>query len=512
MQVLAFASMSLGLLAAVPARAASLTMVPRATWGATSNVPTYMQMYIYVPDRVAAKPPILVSSHACGSTASGQMSNITKIRAAADAQGFILILPDSSPMRNCWDVGTSASLTHNGGGDTLAVVEMVKYALSKYNGDASRVYAHGGSSGAMMTQALMAVYPDVFRAGAARAGVPAGCWADGYDPSQQWSNNCANGSTIKTAQQWGDLVRNMYPGYTGHRPRVQTMQGDSDMTISYKNTGESIKEWTNVLGLSMTPSSMDTGYKAASYTYNRQFWKNACGYVVFEAWTSPGGGHSMLYEEAEILKFLGLDAARDTDPEPDCSGGGNDGGVTGTGGAGGATGTGGARDGGTDVGTSGSGGVQGNGGRGGGGGGGRGGAGGSTGSGGGPGTGGSTGAGGAGVGGSSGGPGSGGATATGGSTGPGTGGAVGNGGNASGGTVGSGGSASGGTQGSAGSNSTGGSGTQGTGGSTQPPGETSHGGWGCAIAGDAGLSLTALAVLMAGFGLVFRRRRRRSSR
>jgi poly(hydroxyalkanoate) depolymerase family esterase len=469
-----------------------------------------MQMYIYVPDRVAAKPPILVSSHACGSTASGQMSNITKIRAAADAQGFILILPDSSPMRNCWDVGTSASLTHNGGGDTLAVVEMVKYALSKYNGDASRVYAHGGSSGAMMTQALMAVYPDVFRAGAARAGVPAGCWADGYDPSQQWSNNCANGSTIKTAQQWGDLVRNMYPGYTGHRPRVQTMQGDSDMTISYKNTGESIKEWTNVLGLSMTPSSMDTGYKAASYTYNRQFWKNACGYVVFEAWTSPGGGHSMLYEEAEILKFLGLDAARDTDPEPDCSGGGNDGGVTGTGGAGGATGTGGARDGGTDVGTSGSGGVQGNGGRGGGGG--RGGAGGSTGSGGGPGTGGSTGAGGASVGGSSGGPGSGGATATGGSTGPGTGGAVGSGGNASGGTVGSGGSASGGTQGSAGSNSTGGSGTQGTGGSTQPPGETSHGGWGCAIAGDAGLSLTALAVLMAGFGLVFRRRRRRSSR
>ena len=49
----------------------------------------------------------------------------------------------------------------------------------------------------------------------------------------------------------------------GHRPRLQTYQGDADTTISYKNTGEAIKEWTNVLGLSMTPTSTDTGYKAA---------------------------------------------------------------------------------------------------------------------------------------------------------------------------------------------------------------------------------------------------------
>jgi MYXO-CTERM domain-containing protein len=206
----------------------------------------------------------------------------------------------------------------------------------------------GGSSGAMMTQALMAVYPDVFRAGSARAGVPAGCWADGYATSNQWSNNCAGGNTTKTAQQWGDLVRSMYPGYTGHRPRVQTMQGEADTTISYKNTAESIKEWTNVLGLSTAPTSMDTGYKAANATYDRQFWKNACGYVVFEAWSSPGGTHSMPYEEADILKYFGLDTAGGSDPEPDCSGSGSDGGAVDAGssdvrlpGSGGAQGSGG---------------------------------------------------------------------------------------------------------------------------------------------------------------------------
>jgi MYXO-CTERM domain-containing protein len=236
-------------------------------------------------------------------------------------------------------VGATPSLTHDGGGDTKAVVQMVKYALMKYSGDAARVYAMGGSSGAMLTQALMAVYPDVFRAGSARAGVPAGCWADGYASSNQWSDRCAGGQTTKSAQQWGDQVRAMYPGYTGHRPRLQIMQGENDTTISYKNTAESIKEWTNVLGLSTEPSSTDMGYKAANATYNRQFWKNACGFSVFEAWSSPGGTHSMPYEEDDILKFFGLNVKGGADPETDCNGmTGGAGGAPATGGMGGTSG------------------------------------------------------------------------------------------------------------------------------------------------------------------------------
>ncbi len=333
-RALAAASLSLGLL--LPARgwAASLTEVNRSDWAGSVKLPSYVQMYIYVPDKLATKPPIMVSSHSCGSTATGQMGNIPLSKAAADKNGFILILPDN-PGQNCWDVGSAASLKHDGGGDTQAVAQMVKYALMKYNGDPARVYAMGGSSGGMMTQALMAVYPDVFRAGSARAGVPAGCWADGYDSSQQWSNNCAGGNTTKTAQQWGDLVRAMDPGYTGHRPRLQTMQGEADTTISYKNTAESVKEWTNVLGLSTEPTSSDKSYKAANATYDRQFWQNACGYVVFEAWSSPGGTHSMAYEEADILKFFGLDTAGGSDPEPDCPAGGGSGGLGGAPGSGG---------------------------------------------------------------------------------------------------------------------------------------------------------------------------------
>ena len=42
----------------------------------------------------------------------------------------------------------------------------MKYTITTYNANADRVYATGNSSGAMMTEALLAVYPDVFKAGA----------------------------------------------------------------------------------------------------------------------------------------------------------------------------------------------------------------------------------------------------------------------------------------------------------------------------------------------------------
>jgi poly(hydroxyalkanoate) depolymerase family esterase len=500
--------LGLGLLAAVPARAASLTMVPRSTWGAT-GVPSYMQMYIYVPNKVATKPAIYVSCHSCGSTATGQISNIPMAQAAADSYGFILLLPDN-PGQNCWDVGTTMSLTHDGGGDTQGLAEMVKYTIKQYNADPTRVYIMGGSGGAMMTQAMLAVYPDLFAAGAARAGVAAGCWSDGYQTSNQWSNNCAAGNTTKTAQQWGDLVRGMYPGYNGRRPRLQMYQGDADTTISYKNMGEAIKEWTNVLNLPTNPTSTQMGYQGAQAKWNIQRWANSCGYNVLEAWTAPGATHSMNYEEAEMLKFFGLDSAANVagaDPEPACNGGAGGASGSGSGGAGGASGgaghagSGGA--GGAAVGSGGaaghaaSGGANGSGGASS--------SGGNTGSGGASSSGGSTGSGGA----SGGSPGSGGNNGSGGAKGgnSGSGGMIGSGGNTgSGGNPGSGGNNSSGSGGD-GSGGSGSGGSSGSGSGGTGPNDTGTTGCTCAVdSGAPGAAALATALLFAALGLLTRRR------
>jgi acetylxylan esterase len=472
------------LFGAVRAEAASVTMVDRATWGA-NGVPDYVTMYVYVPDQLAESPPVLVACHSCGTPVSGYVNSISGIRAAADANGFIIVLPEATG-RNCWDVGTAQSLFHDGGGDTQAIAQMVSYTLGQYDGDPSRVYVMGGSSGAMMTQALLAVYPDIFRAGSARAGVAAGCWSDGFDPSNQWSGNCANGTTTKSAQAWGDQVRAMYPGYTGHRPRVQLFHGTADTTIRYANFAESIKEWTNVLGLAETPTSSDETTTSVS-TYARQFWENECGYTVLEAWAGQNGSHSMAYEENAILEFFGLDEEGGADPEPPCGGSSGAGGGGGTSSTGGASGAG---AGGTSGGAS-AGGAAGNDG--------------------------SSGTGtGAGAGGTTDSGGSAGSAGTGGVSGAGAGGPSGTG--AAGGTAGAGGTngpigssgGNGATAGSAGPSGAGGtSGTAGSGGAATSDGvPAEEGGCGCVVAGRERTHHASLSLLAAALSLLAFRRRK----
>ena len=75
---------------------------------------------------------------------------------------------------------------------------MVRYVQQRYTTDTSRVFVTGVSSGAMMTQVLLATYPDVFAAGSAFAGVPATCFSTTSPPpgttsQAPWNSDCSGG-------------------------------------------------------------------------------------------------------------------------------------------------------------------------------------------------------------------------------------------------------------------------------------------------------------------------------
>jgi acetylxylan esterase len=315
-------------------RAASLS--PAIT-GWSSGVPGYISMYEYVPANVVASPPIVVAAHYCGGSASAFFSFASSIVAAADRYGFIMIFPQTTnpaSSADCWDVGSKASLTHGGGGDTQAIAEMVNFEIAKRRADANRVYIMGSSSGAMLTEAMLAVYPDVFKAGAEFSGVPAGCWSDGWSAASNWGGTCATGGDIMTAQQWGNLVRGMFPGYAGFRPRIQLWHGTADLTINFNNQTEAIKEWTNVLGLSATPTSIDAT-SVAGFTIQK--WQGSCGFTILESHTQANGGHTTPIDANSVVSFFGLDK---TGPDPQVAACGS-GGAGGSGGTGGTTGSGG---------------------------------------------------------------------------------------------------------------------------------------------------------------------------
>jgi len=331
---------TLSLLTISSAKAATLQQV--SNWnGGVTGLPSDVSMYIYVPDKAATNPPILTLIHYCGGTASAvfgqaQGGGIVK---AADQYGFIIVAPSSG---RCWDIVSSKTRTRDGGGDTHAIKQMVKYAIEKYKGNADRVYSTGDSSGGMTTELMLALYPDIFKAGASFAGMPAGCGTT-TSSAGSYDGSCAGGSVTHTAQDWGDIVRKMDPNYTGHRPRVQMFHGDADTTIRYANHTEAIKEWTNVLGLSTDPSSSQTGLTLGTHQAKRQEWKNTCGYVVLDAFTSVGGDHGpsdCLFVSQYVIPFLGLDKTGAVDPEVEqCGSGGiTDGGVGGASGTGGVSG------------------------------------------------------------------------------------------------------------------------------------------------------------------------------
>jgi poly(hydroxyalkanoate) depolymerase family esterase len=313
--LLASLAFALGVLTARSARAASLQPVSGWTGGVT--LPSDVSMYVYVPTAVAANPPILTLIHFCGGSAQavyGQAQGGGLV-SAADQYGFIIVVPsnaDSSGANGrCWDISSTATQTRNGGGDSHAIVQMVRFAITQYHANANRVYSTGDSSGAMMTQLLLALYPDVYKAGSSFAGVPAGC-------SNAFDAQGLCGLPAQTAQQWGNRVRAMFPGYSGHRPRVQLFHGDADATINYKNFGEAIKEWTDVLGLSTNPTSTTTGLTLGTHQATRQSWQDSCGYVVLDGFTSIGGDHGpsdTLFVAKYVVPFLALDHTEAVDPE-----------------------------------------------------------------------------------------------------------------------------------------------------------------------------------------------------
>lgn len=225
-----FSTVAASLLGLAPFSAAA-DIVKRAALTQVANFgsnPSGAKMYIYVPDKLQPNPPILTAIHYCTGTANAFYTGTPYAR-LADKYGFIVIYPESPYSGTCWDVSSKQTLTHNGGANSNSIANMVTYAIGQYNADRNRIFVTGTSSGAMMTNVLAATYPDLFKAASVYAGVPAGCFYTGTVDG--WNSTCANGQSIASESVWAQTALNMYPGYTGPRPKMLIHHGAADTTI-----------------------------------------------------------------------------------------------------------------------------------------------------------------------------------------------------------------------------------------------------------------------------------------
>jgi acetylxylan esterase len=155
-----FSSLFAGLMALCTVQGAAIgtdhELIKRASLTEVQNFgtnPSGIKMFIYVPQKLQAKPPVVLVLHACAWNAN-KFFGTTKYGQLADQHGYVVIYGQTPTDGACWDVSSKQSLTHDGGSDSTGLANMVRYALKKYNGDASKVYVTGESSGAMMTVSL----------------------------------------------------------------------------------------------------------------------------------------------------------------------------------------------------------------------------------------------------------------------------------------------------------------------------------------------------------------------
>lgn len=197
---------------------AAVTLAPPASAATLIEVtnfgpnPSSLRMYLYVPDAVAPRPGLLVAVHYCTGTGPAMYAN-TQYAALADRYGYIVVYPSVTRSSQCFDVSSPQALRRDGGSDPVGIKSMVDHVRQRYAVDPDRIFATGISSGAMMTNVLLGLYPDVFSAGAAFSGVPFGCFAT--TNGSEWNSECANGQVSRTpssGETWSATPTRATPG------------------------------------------------------------------------------------------------------------------------------------------------------------------------------------------------------------------------------------------------------------------------------------------------------------
>ncbi|HEU4412140.1 MAG TPA: PHB depolymerase family esterase [Polyangiaceae bacterium] len=253
--------------------------------------PGNLKMNRHVPAGVPANAALIVALHGCSQPVSAYASS--GWNQLADQHKFYVVYPEQQSANNsalCFNwfgkfnqPSDKLNVLRNTG-ENASIKQMVDKMKADFSIDPSRVFVTGFSAGAGMASVMLAAWPDVFRGGAIIAGLP-------YNPPAQTNAEVfqvmSPGKDL-TPAQWGDRVRNAFPGYAGPYPRVSVWHGTSDTTVAPLNQREIVEQWTNVHGLPPTPTS--TGPVAA---HTRKVFADAQGKALVESYELKSIGHTI---------------------------------------------------------------------------------------------------------------------------------------------------------------------------------------------------------------------------
>lgn len=252
--------------------------------------PGSLRMYLYVPEHIKkdSVTPLVVVLHGCLQNAK-TVARQTDWNKLADKYGFRVLYPQQRIWNNpgkcfCW---YNRNDTEKDKGEVFSVKQMVEYVQRYYKTDSARVFVTGLSAGAAMGVALMAVYPDVFNAGAVFAGGP-------YKAATNiWTGMITMyGWRIKKPEVWGDYVRAQNAGYRGSYPRMIVYHGKADVVVNRRNATELVKQWTNLHHAGTSPTQITERF-AGCRSIERRIHTDSMGSEAVVYYRIKAMGHAL---------------------------------------------------------------------------------------------------------------------------------------------------------------------------------------------------------------------------
>jgi len=248
-----------------------------------------IEFKVYVPSSYSGDPvPLVVVLHG-GAQDADIMAAGTRWNDLAEAEGFIVLYPEQSLLRNkkmCWNWFFEAN-QHRGYGEPFLIAEATRYVMRRYNIDRSMVYVCGMSAGAAMAAIVAVCYPDIFAAVGIHSGLEYRA-ADSVNSAYSAMESGGPDPDVAAEAAYMEILkagaqRNSLPAIVFH--------GTGDEIVNIVNGNQTAEQFVilnEALGR-ILESRESEGFEGKPYTVTSYFRE---GETRVEYWTVEGLGHA----------------------------------------------------------------------------------------------------------------------------------------------------------------------------------------------------------------------------
>ncbi|HXW71898.1 MAG TPA: PHB depolymerase family esterase [Methylocella sp.] len=253
--------------------------------------PGNLDMYCCLPEGTKKLFPLVVALHGCNQSAKDfdLMSGWSEL---GREHGFAVMFPEQkcgNNPQNCFNWFIEKHISSDDG-EIASIRAMIEKMLAEHPIDRNRVFVTGLSAGGAMSCALLALFPDLFEAGAIIAGLPYGAALNPIDAITAMAFGPSQSS-----RELGNLIRRASP-HQKRWPKVSIWHGSLDGVVAPANAQALVEQWLDIHQVSQAG-----GMRDEIDGQTRLFWCNGPGHVVVEHYLIHGMAHGLPAEAGAAL-------------------------------------------------------------------------------------------------------------------------------------------------------------------------------------------------------------------